>query len=96
VPRPHRSGAAARAAVIASAGSHSPHYDGEAQRRPRYQRLIAEGFPAGYAIDDDAAIHFRGTDAAEVITGRAGATAYRVEARDGAAVETALEATRLT
>ena len=30
-------------------GSHCPHYDGEAQRRPLYHRLVAEGFPAGYA-----------------------------------------------
>ena len=34
--------------------SHCPHYDGEEQRRPLYQQLIAEGFPAGYAIDEDA------------------------------------------
>jgi dipeptidase E len=73
-------------------GSHCPHYDGEAQRRPVYQRLIGEGFPAGYAIDDDAAIHFAGTEPAEVVTGRAGATAYRVQRVDGQVRETALQA----
>ncbi len=74
------------------AGSHCPHYDGEAQRRPLYQSLIANGFPAGYAVDDDAAIRFAGTELAEVVTARAGATAYRVESVDGQAVETPLEA----
>jgi peptidase E len=74
-------------------GSHCPHYDGEAQRRPLYHRLIHEGFPAGYAIDNDAAIHFVGSETREVVTARAGATAYRVErSPEGAVVETALAA----
>jgi peptidase E len=73
-------------------GSHCPHYDGEAQRRPLYQRLVGEGFSDGYAVDDDAAAHFIGTELAEVVTGRAGATAYRVERQDGRAIERALDA----
>jgi dipeptidase E len=73
-------------------GSHCPHYDGEAQRRPLYQRLVAEGFPAGYAIDDDAAIRFSGTEVAEAVTARAGAGAYRVERGEHGAIETPLEA----
>jgi len=73
-------------------GSHCPHYDGEAQRRPLYQQLVAEGLPAGYAVDDDAALRFVGTELKEVVTARAGATAYRVEQVDGQAVETALDA----
>jgi dipeptidase E len=76
-------------------GSHCPHYDGEAQRRPLYHRLIGGGFPAGYAIDDDAAIHFVDTEVAEVVSSRSGATAYRVEMKEGKVVETALTATRL-
>lgn len=73
-------------------GSHSPHYDGEPQRRPLYHRLIKEGFPAGIAVDDDAAAHFVGTDLAEVVSAREGATAYRVERRDDEVVETPLQA----
>ena len=73
-------------------GSHCPHYDGEAQRRPLYHRLIAEGFPPGYAIDDDAAIRFADTAVAEVVSARDGATAYRVERREGRVVETPLRA----
>lgn len=76
-------------------GSHCPHYDGEPQRRPLYHRLIAEGLPPGYAIDDDAAIHYVDTEVAEIVSARDGATAYRVELRDGQVVETALEARRI-
>jgi len=61
-------------------GSHAPHYDGDATRRPHYQRLIAEGvLPAGYAADDGAALVFRGTQLAEVVTSRPAARGYRVE-----------------
>ena len=73
-------------------GSHCPHYDGEAQRRPLYHSLIAAGFPPGYAIDDDAAIHFEGTELSEAVSGRSGATAYRVELTGGQVVETPLDA----
>ena len=73
-------------------GSHCPHYDGEEQRRPLYHHLVFEGFPSGYAIDDDAAVHFVGTEVGEVVSSRAGATAYRVELRDGQVAETPLEA----
>ena len=72
-------------------GSHCPHYDGEEQRQPLYHRLISEGFPAGYAIDNDAAIHFVGTEVSDVVSSRAGATAYRVELSEGQVVETPLE-----
>jgi dipeptidase E len=40
-------------------GSHSPHYDGESQRRPTYHRMIASGeLKPGYACDNDAGIYF--------------------------------------
>jgi len=73
-------------------GSHSPHYDGEASRRPQYQRLVAEGvLPAGYAADDGAALVFRGTELAEVVASRPAARGYRVERGPaGDAVETVL------
>lgn len=71
-------------------GSHCPHYDGEAQRRPLYHRLIGEGFPSGYAIDDDAALHFVGTELREVVSARPEAGAYRVERIGDEVVETRL------
>ena len=74
-------------------GSHSPHYDGEAERRPTYQRLVASGeLPPGYAADDGAALVFRGTELLEVVSERPEARGYRVErGPDGTAVETELE-----
>jgi peptidase E len=77
------------------AGTHCPHYDGEAQRRPLYHRLIAEGLPGGIAVDEDAAAHFIGTELAEVVSSRVPATAYRVERQNDQAVETRLEARAL-
>lgn len=76
-------------------GSHCPHYDGEAERRPLYHQLIQEGLAAGYAIDEDAAIHFVDGQVAEVVTAREGAGAYRVERIDGSVVETPLPSRRL-
>jgi dipeptidase E len=60
------------------AGSACPHYDGEELRRPRYRELIAGGMVGGLAIDDGAALHFVDSDLHEVVSARAGATAYRV------------------
>ena len=55
------------------AGSHCPHYDGEVQRRPLYHKLIGDGFPAGIAVDEDAAVHYVGTEISEVVSARPGA-----------------------
>jgi len=77
-------------------GSHCPHYDGEAQRRPLYHRLISEGFPPGYAVDDDAAVHFVGTDIHEVISSRDTAGAYYVQKMGDEVIETNLESTILS
>ena len=74
-------------------GSHCPHYDGEVQRRPLYQRLVAEGLAAGIAMDNDAAVHYVGTEIAEVVSASEDSTAYRVEPDGkGGITETALEA----
>jgi dipeptidase E len=75
-------------------GSHAPHYDGEPNRRPHYQRLVREGvLPPGYAADDGAALVFRGNELAEVVASRPDARGYRVErAATGDAIETELPA----
>jgi dipeptidase E len=59
-------------------GSACPHYDGEERRRPVYTQLVANGFPAGVAADDDVGLHYVATELREVVTSREGATAYRV------------------
>ncbi len=71
-------------------GSACPHYDGEELRRPRYAELVRGGFPPGIAIDDDVAVRFDGTELAEVVTSREGATAYRVSAESEDALEARL------
>jgi peptidase E len=72
-------------------GSFCPHYDGEERRRPTFRALVDDGFPSGYAADDDAALHFVGTELRQVVTTRAGATGYRVEP----GTETAIDARSL-
>jgi dipeptidase E len=72
-------------------GSFIPHYHGEAQRRPLFHRLVADGtLPAGYGVDDGAALVFHGTELGEVVSSQDGAAAYRVERVDRAARETRL------
>jgi peptidase E len=72
--------------------SNSPHYDGEEQRRPLTQRLIADGtLPDGYATDNQAGLVFYGTELHEAITEHEGARAWSVRrGPDGTAVEEAL------
>jgi peptidase E len=77
--------------------SNGVHHDSEVQRRPLYQRLVADGtLPAGHATDDGVGLVYRGTELAEAVADRPGAAAYRVErGEDGAAVETRIEPRRL-
>jgi dipeptidase E len=59
-------------------GSACPHYDGEAQRRPRYRELVDAGLADGIAADDGVAVHYVGAEIAEIVSCRPGAAAYRV------------------
>ena len=64
-------------------GSNCPHYDGEPQRRPTYQRLVAAGeLPAGYAADDGCALHFKDGKLLQIVSSRPAARAYRLEQSD--------------
>jgi peptidase E len=72
-------------------GSMCPHYDGEAERRPTYHTLVADGMPAGWAADDGCALHFVDGALREAVSSRPHARGYRVKrAPDGAVVETPL------
>jgi dipeptidase E len=74
-------------------GSHSPHYDGEAVRRPTYHRLIQSGeLKPGYACDNDAGVLFADNDVARVVHTRAEAKVYYVSLEGGQVVETELPA----
>ena len=60
-------------------GSHSPHYDGEGERRPTYHRLISTGeMQPGYACDNDAGIYFEDNEVKRVVHTREGAKVYYV------------------
>lgn len=78
-------------------GSHCPHYDGEKERRPFYQRSIANGtMRDGYACDDGAALHYIGDRVTAIVGATPAARAYRVErTEEGGARETALDTTLL-
>jgi peptidase E len=75
------------------AGSNSPHYDGEPERRPAYHALVANGsLPPGIAVDDFAAAIYDGPTLIEVVAAHAGPAAYRVEATADGVIETILPA----
>jgi peptidase E len=60
--------------------SNGVHYDSEPQRRPLFQRLVAEGtLPSGYATDDGVGVLYRGTEFVEAVSECDGAAAYFVE-----------------
>ena len=72
-------------------GTACPHYDGEAERRPSFHRLLAAGrIPPGYAADDGAAMHFIDESLAEVVASRPAAHAYRLSIEDDRVAEIAL------
>lgn len=73
-------------------GSHSPHYDGEAERRPTYHRLIRSGeLKPGYACDNNAGIYFEDNEVKRVVATRDGAKCYYVHMSGGEVVEDLLE-----
>ena len=72
-------------------GSCCPHYDGEAQRRPSYHRLLANGeISAGVAIEDWTGVHFKGSEIHRVISSKRGARAYSMRAVHGSVQEVPL------
>ena len=78
-------------------GSCCPHYDGEVERRPAYHALIRDGdLPAGYAIEDGVAVHFRNGTLERVVSKRPGAQAYYVSVESGQVTERPLETMRVS
>lgn len=73
-------------------GSCSPHYDGEAGRRPEFERQIAAGeLPPGVAFDDSAAGHYVDGKLTQVVSSRPNARGYLVERAGDQARETVIE-----
>ena len=78
-------------------GSHSPHYDAEAGRRPLYQKLIASGeMKPGYACDNDAGIYFEDNVVKRVVSTRDKAKVYYVSVVGGKVVEKVMEPERIS
>jgi peptidase E len=75
--------------------SNCVHYNAESARREEYHRFVGDGMLPGYAADDGAALHFRGTVLDAVVSSRPAARAYRVEPIDGEVTETPLDVTYL-
>jgi dipeptidase E len=69
-------------------GSHCPHYDAEAGRRPLYHELIGSGeMKPGYACDNDAGIYFENDVPKRIVATRAEARVYHVTRENGAVRE---------
>jgi peptidase E len=78
-------------------GSFCPHFNSEANRRPRYHAWVADGtLPAGWAADDGVGLLFEDgafVEALAFLDG--GAAAYRVEPHAAGVRETRVPARRL-
>jgi dipeptidase E len=72
--------------------SNTVHYDAEPHRRATFRRELLGGMAPGYAAEDGAALHFVGSELAQVVASRPNARAYRLGL--GAAGERVVE-TRL-
>ncbi len=70
------------------AGSNCPHYDGEAERKPTYHRLVSKGLISpGIAADDSAALHYIDGELYQAVSSKTGAAAYRLEECNGEVIE---------
>jgi dipeptidase E len=78
-------------------GSHSPHYDAEAPRRPLYMKLVGSGeLKPGYACYNNAGIYFEDNTVKRVVASKAGAKVFYVSVVNGAVVEKELPADLIT
>lgn len=74
------------------AGSASPHYDAEVDRRPTYLEKIASGEALpGIALYDNVAAHYKNGDLKQVVTARSSARAFHITANVGIAHERDIE-----
>lgn len=62
------------------------HYFEEADRRETFLDAVADGMPSGFGVGDSAALHFIGTELAEVVSSRPKARAVQVTADERGAV----------
>lgn len=70
--------------------SNAVHYDDKPERRRSYLAAVADGMAPGYGTGDGAALHFVGTELAEVVASRPAARAYHVTPEGPDVTETEL------
>ncbi len=67
-------------------GSFCPHFDGEADRKPRFKEYVDTGqLPSGYGVDNGAAVHYVDGAVHGFYAEREGANVYRVEQNENGA-----------
>lgn len=77
-------------------GSACPHYLGEAGRREKYLRWVAEGtLNGGYAVDDHAALLFRDGELVEAVSERSDRPVFHVRRDGNKALESEVPVRRL-
>ena len=74
--------------------SNSVHWSAAPRRRRVFLDCVADGMPAGWGVDDGAALIFEGTEMTGAVAARQGARALRIEREGDEVVETAV-ATRV-
>lgn len=78
-------------------GSHCPHYDAEAERKPLYWSKIKSGeYKSGFACDNKAGIYFENEEVKQVVSLNKSSNAYSVSLVGGEVKETVLEKVVLT
>jgi dipeptidase E len=59
--------------------SNCVHYEPGSERRLAYHEFLRDGMNRGYAAEDGAALHFRGTELERVVASRPAARGYRLD-----------------
>ncbi len=75
-------------------GGLSVHYHRDPDRRRALLQAVSLVIPAGYGVDDQAGLLFRGGELAEAVSARPGAGVWRVESAEGGGCTEAELATR--
>ena len=70
--------------------SNAVHYDDKPERRAAFLTAVADSMVSGYGTGDGAALHFVGTELAEVVASRPQARAYQVTVEGSEVRETEL------
>ena len=70
--------------------SNSVHWSAAPRRRRAFLDCIADGMPAGWGVDDGAALVFEGTELTGAVAGEHGPRAWRIEREGPEVVQTAV------